>query len=97
MDEAAEPAVAKLAALLKDPDANVRIQAARVLVTLQLQPKAAAPAPIAALSDSSAGVRTEAGRVLADLNPDPVTAIPALIDAMSLDRRDPDRRGLVLL
>jgi HEAT repeat protein len=85
--------VPRLVKLLKDPDATVRIQAARALWQVD---KAQTPRAVAALrealGDNSALIRRQAVLLLADIGPAAREATGSLVEALN-DADDNVRRG----
>lgn len=67
---------------LKDPDPQVRRQAATGLASAQASARGAVPALASALEDADVGVRSEAARVLVELGPAAAQAVPALLKAL---------------
>ncbi|MBC7968787.1 MAG: HEAT repeat domain-containing protein [Verrucomicrobia bacterium] len=79
-------APSKLVAALKDPDPQVRFQAAATLYKIDSQREAATAVMIAALKDPNPKVRAEAANAIAALDPKAQAAIPALLVAL----KDPE-------
>jgi HEAT repeat protein len=89
---AAKAAVAPLTALLGDPEAEVRWNAAWALGKIGPEARAAVPALVARLKDDAAPVREHAAEALGDIGPDARAAVPDLVlalkDADARVRRD---------
>jgi 5S rRNA maturation endonuclease (ribonuclease M5) len=83
---AAEAAVPALAAGLKDPDLNVRHEAALAVVRIGPAAAGAVPALAAALKDPKESVRRTAAVALAEIGPAAAGAVPDLVAAL----KDPD-------
>ena len=75
-------AVPALIAALRDPDAPVRLQAARALSRIGPEAAPAVPALTAALSDHDVLVRRNAARALGQIGPAAKHAVPELIRAL---------------
>jgi HEAT repeat protein len=73
------PSVPALVAVLRDPDAELRRDAARALARMGSDASEAVPDLIAALDDKDQGVRRNATRALGEIGPAASNAVPALI------------------
>ncbi|HMF17886.1 MAG TPA: HEAT repeat domain-containing protein [Gemmataceae bacterium] len=78
--------VGVLAEALKNPDAEIRINAAMSLGRIGKEAKSAVPALALALSDSDSGVREHVAEALYNIGPEAREAVPALI--LALDHAD---------
>ncbi len=73
------PSVPALVAVLRDPDPELRQNAARALARIGPDASEAVPELIAALDDKDIGVRKYATRALGEIGPAAGKAVPALI------------------
>jgi hypothetical protein len=73
------PAVPALTESLANPDAEVRMQAARTLARMGSDAKDAVPALLPLLDDPDERVRKAVGRALGQIGPDAAAAVPALV------------------
>jgi HEAT repeat protein len=76
------PSVPALVTMLRDPDAELRQDAARALAKMGTDASRALPELIVALEDKDEEVRKEAARALGEIGPAASDAIPALVDTL---------------
>ena len=67
---------------LQDPDAAVRLEAARAIGKLGPKAQSAVPALVKALGDDDADVRAGAARAIGAIGPAAKSAVPALLEAL---------------
>jgi HEAT repeat protein len=79
--------VSALIAKLKDPDSDLRREAAQELAKLGKEAKAAVPALIGRLNDKDVYVRRYSAQALGAIGPDAKSAVPALRKLLNDDRK----------
>jgi len=81
-EDSTQPATADLTDDLRDPDAEVRYQAAAALAAMGPKAESAAPRLADALEDDSRWVRLEAAWALGKIGPGARSAVPQLLEAI---------------
>jgi len=92
------PAVTPLAEMLRDPDPELRRDAARGLARMGSDARGAVPQLIAALEDKDSEVRRHATRALGEIGPAAGEAVPALVaelrESAKAAEKDKEKTGL---